>query len=341
MLTMYDSAEAATIPLGAKFAAGYVDGYGSYPDIRRRLPHARRMSIAINADHDADCLDVETGCAHPDRIAGWVKRQRDRGVARPVIYGNTGDLTGKSGNFNILATLREAGIKLSSIRLWSADYPDPSLTDLQKMGKDNPAELTALYKRWAHICGPDTCNKVPVAGDGTQWWEWSYNPDMGRYVSLDQSYLVDSFFGEPKPPTMYPCQGHKSLNGLSQQLHNPVSEILRLTAEHSPGGKFYSGIAGYLNGVFATDTVKVPLNIEVYHPKSTSDLTPKPFFSHGDQTLQGLANTFGCKPADIVQYTAENSPDRVFSKGMAAYLNGVFARSTTHVPNGTHLFYQQ
>ena len=117
--------------------------------------------------------------------------------------------------------------------------------------------------------------------------------------------------------------------------------MLRLTAEHSPGGKFYSGIAGYLNGVFAADTVKVPQHIEVYHPTSPSDPTPKPFDSNGDQTLQGLAISFGCKPADIVQYTAENSPDKVFSKEMADYLNGVFARSTTHVPNGTHLFYQK
>jgi hypothetical protein len=132
---------------------------------------------------------------------------------------------------------------------------------------------------------------------------------------------------------VYTCEGQKSLDGLSQQLHCPVSTILQLTAEHSPEKKYYERMADYLNGVFAADTVKVPEGINVYHPEL--------FHSHGTQTLQGLANAFGCKPADIVQYTAENSPGAEFGADMAKYLDDVFSNSDTHVPAGIHLYYEK
>ncbi len=131
----------------------------------------------------------------------------------------------------------------------------------------------------------------------------------------------------------YTCEGQKSLNGLSQQLHCPVSTILQLTAEHSPGATFYPRMADYLNGVFAADTEKVPAGITVYHPE--------PFHSHGTQTLQGLALAFKCRPSDIIQHTAEKSPGAVFGPDMAKYLDDVFARSDTHVPQGIHLSYEK
>ncbi|HEY6498188.1 MAG TPA: hypothetical protein VIZ20_02120 [Streptosporangiaceae bacterium] len=340
MITMYDSTDAGTIPHGAKVAAGYINGqYLSYDPIRQRVPHATNMSITCNSHTPADIVDAEDGDVPVEHVAGWVQQQHARGVARPIVYANASTMAGdreNDGKGGILAALRQAGIARSSVRLWSAHYPRQSKAELQQMGKDHPAQLTALYEQWAHICGPATCNQVPVAMDGTQWAEWSYNPDVGKYVNLDQSYLVDSFLGEP--PTPYLCQGQKSLNGLSQQLDNPVSEILRLTAEHSPGGVYHSGMAAYINGVFAADKEKVPQGITVYHPAGNG---VQAFNSHGTQTLQGLALAFHCLPSDVVQCTAENSPGAVFSKEMADYLNAVFGRSTTHVPSGVHLFYQK
>src|ERR1700761_493263 len=328
MITMYDADSEVHIPLDAQAAAGYVDGSNSYQPICAKVPHAIHMSITLSADLDADCLDVEDHAAKHYQVVGWVKRQHELGKARPVIYASPSNMTLAK------ADLDAAGIARSSYRLWSADYPYDT-DKMLKLATEHPAEMEALNKRWAHICGPTTCKNLTFAVDGTQF------TCRARCLNLDQSLLLDSFFGQAKPPTMYPCQGHKSLNELSQQLNNAAATMLRLTAEHSPGGKFYSGIAGYLNGVFAADRVNVPEYEDVYHPKSPSDPTPEVFHSHGHQTLQGLANSFSCKPADMVQYTAENTPGRVFSKGMADYLNGVFARSTTHVPNGTHLFYQK
>jgi hypothetical protein len=304
MITMYDSVTLQYIPSDATVIGGYVDGqYATFHKLPGLFPHARLLSLAVYSKHDADFLDAEgNGNAELDEFPAWYLRQKKRGVARPGVYASADPIRD-----HLPGILKAAGIDRSSVRVWAAHYTNH-----------------------AHVCGPQTCNEVHFPVDGTQFTKHA------RGVNLDQSLLNDNFFDEP--PTPYPCEGHKSLNGLSQQLHNPVSEILRLTAEHSPGGKFYSGIAGYLNGVFAADTVKVPLEVTVYNPVPP---TPQPFTSSGHQTLQGLANSFGCKPSDIVQCTAWNSPGAVFSKGMADYLNGVFSRSSTHVPPGTHLFYQK
>jgi len=132
---------------------------------------------------------------------------------------------------------------------------------------------------------------------------------------------------------VFTCQGQKSLNDLSGQLHNPAATILQLTAEHSPNEVFYARMADYINGVFAADKEKVPEGITVYHPD--------PFHSHGTQTLQGLALAFHSQPSAIVRLTAENSPGAQFSPDMAKYLNDVFARSDTPVPDGIHLYYEK
>lgn len=87
MITMYDSVDAKTIPLDATVAAGYINGkFRSFDDIVRRVPHARHLSITVNAETDADFIDVEPGDVPPKLVPGWVKRQHAKGVGRPAIY---------------------------------------------------------------------------------------------------------------------------------------------------------------------------------------------------------------------------------------------------------------
>ncbi len=171
---------------------------------------------------------------------------------------------------------------------------------------------------------------------------WGDHPDCPGDTRKAQRHdiikLAQAIRAGGEPPSVYTCEGHKSLHGLSQQLHNPASEILRLTAEHSPGAKFTDRMADYLNGVFAADTEKVPEGITVYHPDGTGTAA---FPSHGTQTLQGLALAFNSQPSAIIRLTAEHSPGAVFSPDMAKYLNDVFSRSDTHVPSGIHLVYQK
>jgi hypothetical protein len=145
----------------------------------------------------------------------------------------------------------------------------------------------------------------------------------------------------PKPAstvTVWVAEGQKSLADLcAGDLHNAVSTVLRLTAEHSAGAIYTAAMGGYINQVAAADKAKLPAGVTVWYPKGS---TVEAFTSHGTQTLQGLANTWKCEPSTVVRLTAEHAPGAVFSPGMASYLNGVFVRSALHVPAGMHLFYE-
>jgi hypothetical protein len=167
---MYDSIENGQFPPGAAAYAAYVDGgLGNQPNydwVVRAFPQARHLSIALFADHDAECLDVESGAASPSDIPGWRERQVRRGIARPVIYANAYTM-----QTSVLAVLSSAGIARASVRLW-----------------------TAHYSGQAHICGPRSCEALSIPADATQW----SNNALGRV--LDQSLLLDNFFGTPAAP---------------------------------------------------------------------------------------------------------------------------------------------
>jgi len=169
VITLYDTIYNGQFPAGAAAYAGYVDGaLADQPNFRwivSAFPHAHHLSIALFADHDADALDVESGAASPEDIPGWHARQVKRGIARPVIYASAYTMKEQ-----VLPVLARAGITRSSVRLWSAHYAGE------------------------HRCGPASCGQVPEDVDGTQWTSNA----MGRV--LDQSLLLDSFFGTPPAP---------------------------------------------------------------------------------------------------------------------------------------------
>jgi hypothetical protein len=142
--------------------------------------------------------------------------------------------------------------------------------------------------------------------------------------------------GPPADVTVkvWTCRGELSLNALaSQDLHNGVSTVVRLTAEHSPGGVFTVNMAAYINAVFATDAVKVPVGVRLW-------LGSEWFTATGHQTIQGIALGRDLHPAGILQSTAERSAGAVFAADAAAYVNGVFSRSVLKVPAGVHVYYQ-
>ena len=114
--------------------------------------------------------------------------------------------------------------------------------------------------------------------------------------------------------------------------------MLRLTAERSPHAAYNVAMAKYLDAVFAQDRAKVPAGVIVRHPDGG---TVAAFSSRGDQTLQGLANAWGCAPSTVVRVTAESSPVAVFESGFANYLDQVFLGSTLKVPAGVTLFYEK
>lgn len=165
MWAMFDSVTVSEIPSSANAVAGYVGGIyptDSHNALVRRFPHAHVLSIAVNAEENAECLDVERGDATPDQAPAWFRRQRSRGVARPALYASLSALDG------LMGIMRDAGIARHEYRVWSAHYTFE-----------------------AHICGVN-CGLSPAA-DGTQWTDKA----LGR--NLDESLLNSGFFDGAKP----------------------------------------------------------------------------------------------------------------------------------------------
>lgn len=167
MLTMFDSINVKEIPGGAAASAGYVDGrWPTFPQLR--TPH--RLSIAVFARDDADCLDVENGDSTVGEAGAWVKRQQARGVRLPVVY------TSVSQARALLAALAAEGVQRSDIRLW-----------------------TAHYTFVPHICSPACGFGFTGKADGTQYTDHAF----GR--NLDASLVADYFFApaassvDPRP----------------------------------------------------------------------------------------------------------------------------------------------
>ena len=114
---MYDSVDVDQIPGNATHVAGYVNGkWPTVAALRARFPHAKVLTIAVTANADAECLDVETGDATPAQAPAWVKRQQARGVKHPKIYANRSTMP------TVWAALQAAGIKRDEVKLWVADW---------------------------------------------------------------------------------------------------------------------------------------------------------------------------------------------------------------------------
>jgi len=161
-LRMADSVDVTHLPDGYDCYAGYTSGlFPTWPAVKRIFAQFHLLSIAIDAAHDADCLDIEGGDATNAEAPGWIKRQMRRGEPRPCVYTSAGNAAA------LIRVIEDAGIARSQFRLWSAHYGE---------GK--------------HICGPGVCG-FPAA-DGTQWTDTA----PGRNGSeIDESVLRDGFFG--------------------------------------------------------------------------------------------------------------------------------------------------
>jgi hypothetical protein len=164
---MFDTIYNDQFPPGAAAYAAYVDGgIGDQPNyafIVSSFPQAQHLSISLFGNN-ADAIDVESGAAVPSQVPAWVAAQRKRGIQRPVVYASASNM-----NSEILPVLSQAGIALSTVRLWTAHY---------EVGQ--------------HICGPNSCGALSVNADGTQW-----TPNAvvnGATLVLDQSLLLENFF---------------------------------------------------------------------------------------------------------------------------------------------------
>lgn len=179
-IRMADAAESLALAgLAVEAYASYVDGdIGDQPNhakVTAAYPGKQHLSIALNANHKADCYDIEPGAGLPSLAPDWVKWRQAAGLVRPVVYANISTMTSA-----ILPVLAQAGIGTASVRLWTAHYG---------LGE--------------HICGPRTCGQLPIDADGTQWTDAYHGPSG----VVDMSLLNDDFFGAPAPAVFGPPRG--------------------------------------------------------------------------------------------------------------------------------------
>lgn len=160
-ITMYDSVNVTQIPLDAEAVAGYVNGiWPTFSKLKAGFPRAHKLSVAVAAQYDADCLDVERGDALVADAPEWVQRQIARKVHRPVVY------TSVSQARTLLDMLRARGIARDQIRLWTAHYTH------------KPHRCTA-------VCGFGFTGEA----DATQYSDHAFDRN------LDASLCSPTFFG--------------------------------------------------------------------------------------------------------------------------------------------------
>jgi len=112
---MYDSVNANNLPANGDLYAGYVGGnWPNFIEISKKFPKKRVVSIAVQANEDAQVLDIESGDATPDQAPAWVNRMRFNGRKRPTIY------TSRSNMSAVIAALDAA--KVAHPDFWIADW---------------------------------------------------------------------------------------------------------------------------------------------------------------------------------------------------------------------------
>lgn len=161
-LEMYDDVNVSLIPVTAQAVAGYVDGrWPTYAQLAAKFPHAQHLvSIAVFAKDNADALDVEPGDATVAQAAGWVKRQKVRGLKHAIVY------TSLSQAQTLVNALSSQGLSLGvDYLLW-----------------------TAHYNGSPHLCSPACGYGFKETAHATQW------TDRAEGRSLDESLCSAEFF---------------------------------------------------------------------------------------------------------------------------------------------------
>ena len=154
---MYDSVTVGNLPVNAdNLYAGYVGGlYPTLIPIMQRFPHARVVSIAVNASQSAQVLDVETGDATAAEVPDWLNRMRAQRRKNVTVY------TSRSNIDAVLAACDAA--KVARPLIWAADWTGqphevPGAVAVQYLSNDYFDETCITDAFW-----PDSRPKHAVA----------------------------------------------------------------------------------------------------------------------------------------------------------------------------------
>lgn len=198
-LVMYDAVNVDAIPNNATMVAGYLDGgYVTWPELVRRFPHARHVSITVTGDVVADVIDVESGDASPQKAVAWARMMRSHRRC-PIVYTSSSNLGNVAEAFR---AEREA-----DPFYWVADwtgvphlYPGSVATQYASPSVP-PAGRTILYD--LSLVSPNWPDAAPTKGTGQVNLKLNWS-SLYRVLAL-----VGSVLGV--------------IIGLGNQLHLPVS----------------------------------------------------------------------------------------------------------------------
>jgi N-acetylmuramoyl-L-alanine amidase len=133
-------------------------------------------------------------------------------------------------------------------------------------------------------------------------------------------------------------KGMLPLGGLAEQLHVTPAVLLAVTAEHSPRMAFTDQMAVYVDAVFGNDAADMGKGLTWHYQVMGTDETW--VTDPGNQPLHALAQQLGTIPSLMLRMTCEHSADGLLQGAAAAYVNGVFSRSSLHLAAGTILYYR-
>lgn len=157
---MYDATSLSNIPTAAPAVAGYVDGrYQTWPEVMKRWPRARHVSITATGRLEADVVDVEKFDVSVSGALQWIERMHALGHPAPGVYASL-DVWA-----SLLGPVLLSRFKRTQFRVWTAHYTH----------------------QW-HRCGTGCDPRLRIDVDATQWT----NNALGR--DLDCSAARTTFF---------------------------------------------------------------------------------------------------------------------------------------------------
>jgi hypothetical protein len=139
------------------------------------------------------------------------------------------------------------------------------------------------------------------------------------------------------PMATVTCQtatGNASLHRLAARHNDSASKVLRVTAEHSPLGKYTAATAAWINSVFnpasvVTATSRVPAGVLLcYSGSPQAGATVRRvggIFMDGTWSLHRAAVENNTTPALILRESASLESGHVYAPPTARWINEVFA----------------
>lgn len=305
-MLMFDDTKVDLLPSGYDAYAGYVDGdFDNFNAVKAKFPHAHLLSIDVNGTNpSAICLDVEPGDASDAAAVGWVRAKLNARAAMIVVY------TSASNVNPLVAALAQAGISRDKYKIWSAHY-----------------------QAGAHICGPATCGLSAWACDGTQFTNTAFGD------SLDESLLLDDFFGTPQPgpapayPTLIPGDTGDAVRTLQTRL-NAWGYRLLVNGDFNPATEscvksFQARLKITIDGVVGAQTWAKLLSTPT--PPPPAPPSPRPYPAPGH-----VGEDFSRYPIEWDAVVVNGSPVKTYNVKVAQ-LNGKVVADATVTGTSTVL----